>query len=102
MNEHVLSQFRVGGGTYYDGRPHTLANLDCTLTDMRLVLRDFRGGTQQFLLADITSIEPHMGLFNKYLDVKLGPSATMRFYGNRDELYGLADKINMAMTSRFA
>jgi hypothetical protein len=101
--EHVLNKFYAShGGTYYDGRPHSIGNLSGTLTKTSLMItEDIRGRTFQIPLGEITSIDPHGGL-NKYLDIKYN-SAGIRIYGKRnDELSAIASMINHAIRSQFS
>jgi hypothetical protein len=100
MPDRVLNQFNIQGGTYYDGKGHPLGPCACTLTNERMIIKDSRGGTQQILLRDITTIKPHLGIVNKSLDLTMGQFAAIHIYGKKAELLEISDMLNDAIASQ--
>jgi hypothetical protein len=99
MAEHVLREFHIRGATYYDGQSHQLTNCDCVLTNERLIIKDIRGRSQQILLRDITTIEPHLFSLTKRLVLRMGRFAAIHIYGKKAELQEITDGVNAAIAS---
>lgn len=54
--EQKIQDFDVKYVTFYDGSGHRLGPSDCTLTSMRLIIQDVRGGMHQIQLREISGI----------------------------------------------
>jgi Bacterial PH domain len=99
VEERVLYEFSIDGGTYYDGTDHSIGECDCTLTNERLIIKGARGRTQQIVLRNISAVTPRIGILNKALDINIGSFSTMRIYGKKDKLLEIARMINEAMAA---
>jgi len=91
-----------GGATYYDGRPHSLGGVHCTIADGRIIVEDVRGGVHQFLLPDLTEVSPRGG-FMAPKEVRLAtPGNAITFFcKSKDEMHGITNLIREAMRSSF-
>ena len=70
--EEKLQEFNVKYVTFYDGSGHELGPAECTLTSMRLIIADARGGIHQILLRDISGVgTPSKLAAPKMLRIKL-------------------------------
>jgi hypothetical protein len=70
--EKKLQEFNAKYVTFYDGSGHRLGPSECTLTTMRLIIADARGGIHQILLRDISGIgTPSRLAAPKMLRIKL-------------------------------
>lgn len=104
MSEESIYKFEISGGNFYDGLRHTVFRSQCTLTNVRLMMQDFKGGTRQILLRDIVSVVPETRmLYPKGVRVNIaGPTVLDISCKSKDEVMHLAGMINEAISSQFS
>jgi hypothetical protein len=88
-----------GGATYYDGRPHHLGRVLCTVADGRLIVEDSpRGGVHQFLLRDVVEVRPEGGLFGpKDVSIATPAVAINLWCKSKDEVRAITDLVRAAI-----